>query len=143
MKSLSMGFVVTTHLFWATPTFLCHLLHCLVGANMRPPLHMLPKAACPDLRAKYRVRSGEQISESRPVGSATPHSGDPSNSTAGTPGLGRCLRIKNKTTEAPNSANKTYLMSSRLRHTVGLALVLSNVVVHQGDNVRPEGGTCL
>merc|ERR1719192_543804 len=58
---------------------------------------------------------------SRPVGSATPHSGDPSNSTAGTPGLSRCL------------------MSSRLRHTVGLALVLSNVVVHQGDNVGPDG----
>merc|ERR1712013_750589 len=70
---------------------------------MRPPLHMLPKAAC------------------RPVGSATPHSGDPSDSTAGTPGLSRCL------------------MSSRLRHTVGLALVLSNVVVNQGDNVGPDG----
>merc|ERR1712088_347114 len=37
------------YLFWATPTFLCHLLHCLVGANMRPPLHMFPKAAWPDL----------------------------------------------------------------------------------------------
>ena len=32
--------------------------------------------------------------ESKPVGSATPHSRDPSNSTAGTPGLSRCLRIK-------------------------------------------------
>ena len=39
----------SSHLFWATPTFLCHLRHCLVGANMRPPRHMLPKAACPDL----------------------------------------------------------------------------------------------
>merc|ERR1719220_3404536 len=37
------------YLFWAMLIFLCHLLHCLVGANMRPPLHMLPKAACPDL----------------------------------------------------------------------------------------------
>ena len=38
---------------------------------------------------------------------------------------------------------RNYLMSSRLRHTVGLALVLSNVVVHQRDNVGPEGRTCL
>merc|ERR1712088_836427 len=58
---------------------------------------------------------------SRPGGSDTPHSGDPSNSTSGTPGLCRCL------------------MSSRLRHAVGLALVLSNVVVHQGDDVGPDG----
>ena len=39
-------------------------------------------------------------------------------------------------------STKNYLMSSRLRHTVGLALVLSNVVVHQGDDVGPESGTC-
>ena len=38
---------------------------------------------------------------------------------------------------------KNYLMSSRLRHAVGLALVLSNVVVHQGDDVGPEGRRCL
>merc|ERR1719186_794728 len=37
------------YLFWAVLTFLCHLLHVLVGANMRPPLHMLPKAPWPDL----------------------------------------------------------------------------------------------
>ena len=40
-------------------------------------------------------------------------------------------------------STKIYLMSSRLRHAVGLALVLGNVVVHQGDNVGPEGGTCI
>ena len=28
-------------------------------------------------------------------------------------------------------------MTSRLRHAVGLTFVLGNVVVHQGDNVRP------
>merc|ERR1719427_2498095 len=37
------------YLFWATLIFLCHLLQVLVGANMRPPRHMLPKAPWPDL----------------------------------------------------------------------------------------------
>ncbi len=37
------------NLFWATLTFLCHLRQVLVGANMWPPLHMLPKAPWPDL----------------------------------------------------------------------------------------------
>ena len=37
------------YLFWATPTFLCQRRHCLVGANILPPRHMLPKAAWPDL----------------------------------------------------------------------------------------------
>ena len=55
------------YLFWATPTFLCQRLHCLVGANILPPRHMLPKAAWPDLgigfekkenRKKLRIRYG-------------------------------------------------------------------------------------
>ena len=41
--------LVMANLFCVTLTFLCHLLHVLVGANIRPPLHMLPKAPCPDL----------------------------------------------------------------------------------------------
>jgi len=36
-------------LFYLMLTRLCHLLHTLMGANIRPFLHMLPKAACPDL----------------------------------------------------------------------------------------------
>lgn len=32
------------YLFWLTFILLCHLLHVFVGANMRPPRHMLPKA---------------------------------------------------------------------------------------------------
>ena len=35
--------------FWATFTRLCHLRYTLVGANMCPPLHMLPNAPWPDL----------------------------------------------------------------------------------------------
>merc|ERR1719348_1752641 len=37
------------YLLWATLIFLCHLLQVLVGANIHPPRHMLPKAPWPDL----------------------------------------------------------------------------------------------
>lgn len=37
------------YLFWLTFILLCHLLHVFVGANIRPPRHMLPKAPWPDL----------------------------------------------------------------------------------------------
>merc|ERR1719413_68630 len=38
----------TAYRFCPMLTFLCHLRQVLVGANMRPPRHMLPKAPCPD-----------------------------------------------------------------------------------------------
>lgn len=37
------------YLFWLTLIFLCQRLQVLVGANIRPPLHMFPKAPWPDL----------------------------------------------------------------------------------------------
>lgn len=36
------------YLFWATETFLCQRRQVLVGANMCPPRHMLPKAPWPE-----------------------------------------------------------------------------------------------
>ncbi|KAL2464007.1 60S ribosomal protein L4 [Forsythia ovata] len=33
--------------FWVTFTVLCHRRQILVGANMRPPRHILSKAPCP------------------------------------------------------------------------------------------------
>merc|ERR1719149_565332 len=38
----------TAYLFWVVLIFLCHLRQVLVGAKMRPPRHMLPKAPCPE-----------------------------------------------------------------------------------------------
>lgn len=32
------------YLFWLTLILLCHLLQVFVGANIRPPRHMLPNA---------------------------------------------------------------------------------------------------
>lgn len=40
---------VMAYLRWLTFIFLCQRLQVLVGANIRPPRHMLPKAPCPDL----------------------------------------------------------------------------------------------
>jgi hypothetical protein len=39
----------TACLLWTRLTFLCHLLHVVLALNILPPLHMLPKAPCPDL----------------------------------------------------------------------------------------------
>lgn len=39
----------TACLFYLILTLLCHLLQVFKGANILPFLHMLPKAACPDL----------------------------------------------------------------------------------------------
>merc|ERR1719278_592100 len=55
-----------------------------------------------------------------PVSTTTPDPGDPSNSTTSSPRLGTCL------------------MSSGFTDAVGLPPVLGHVVVHQGDNVRPD-----
>ena len=38
-----------THLFWFRLIFLCQRRQIFVGANIRPPLHILPKAPCPAL----------------------------------------------------------------------------------------------
>ena len=37
----------TAYRFWLRFTFRCHRRHTFVGANMRPPRHMLPKAPWP------------------------------------------------------------------------------------------------
>merc|ERR1719242_2678171 len=83
----------------------------------------LPVPPSPLLSGSKHASSSAHVSEgslARPVGTTTPDPWDPSNSTASSPGLSRGL------------------VSSRLRHAVGLTLVLGNVVVHQGDNVRPD-----
>jgi hypothetical protein len=36
-----------SHLFWLMLTFRCQRRQVFVGANMRPPRHMFPKAPCP------------------------------------------------------------------------------------------------
>ena len=72
------------------------------------------------------------------MGTATPDPGDPSNSTASSPRLGRGLKIRlNYSATKEEYSAATNLVTSRLRDTVGLTLVLGNVVVHQRDNVRP------
>ena len=76
-----------------------YLLHCLVGANMRPPLHMFPKAAWPDLHCKCESIKQNNFGHdngvcTRPVGAATPDPGNPGNSTASSPRLSRGLKIK-------------------------------------------------
>merc|ERR1719478_853815 len=38
----------TAYRRWVRLTFRCHLRHGLVGENIRPPRHMLPKAAWPE-----------------------------------------------------------------------------------------------
>mmetsp|Transcript_25378 Transcript_25378/g.51897 ORF Transcript_25378/g.51897 Transcript_25378/m.51897 type:complete len:234 (-) Transcript_25378:271-972(-) len=38
----------TAYLFWVVLILRFHFLQVLVGANMRPPRHMLPKAPCPE-----------------------------------------------------------------------------------------------
>lgn len=40
---------VMAYLRWLTLIFLCQRLQVLVGANMRPPRHIFPKAPWPDL----------------------------------------------------------------------------------------------
>merc|ERR1719278_2579478 len=83
----------------------------------------LPVPPPPLLGGSKHTSSSAHVSEGNltgPVGTTTPDPWDPSNSTASSPRLSRGL------------------VSSRLRHAVGPTLVLGNVVVHQGDNVRPD-----
>merc|ERR1719353_2881479 len=40
--------LATAYRFWVRLTLRCHLRHVLVGENMRPPRHMLPKAPWPE-----------------------------------------------------------------------------------------------
>merc|ERR1719278_1270766 len=83
----------------------------------------LPVPPSPLLGGSEHASSSAHVSKgslARPVGTATPDPWDPSNSTTSSPRLGRGL------------------VTSRLRHAVGLTLVLGNVVVHQRDDVRPD-----
>ena len=57
----------------------------------------------------------------RAMGSSTPHTGNPGNSTACTPGLSRGL------------------MTSHFVHSIRLSLVLGHISVDKADHIRPNG----
>ena len=93
----------------------------LVGANIRPPRHMLPKAAWThDQHLPRRDGLGE-TNLSRSVGSSSSNSGNSSNSSTGSPGLGGSL------------------MSSVLSDGVRLSLVLGHGLVDRGNDIVSDG----
>merc|ERR1719186_1814538 len=85
----------------------------------------LPVPPSPGLGGGEHASTSAHVAESSlagPVGTTTPDPGNPSNSSASSPGL------------------STGLVSSINIHTVWLPLVLSNLIVDLGHNVGPDGG---
>ena len=106
------------HLFWDTPTFLCHRRHCLVGANMPPSRHMLPKTPEPEDWVPPPLTLGI-LATARPVPQLSALCW-----------AGRC--------GGGWEGDGTHPIARLVLDAVRLAPVLGHVVVHQGHDVGPD-----
>ena len=148
-------------------TLRCHLRHVLVGENMRPPRHMLPKAPCKQRREALRevaaltnrqAAPGLVIAHlTRAVSAAALHAWDARHSAARTPrSCGGCLagiperQFRNSAVK-PDQKKPGARMQGDVRavrgsarraalvHAIWLPLVACHSGVHEVDDIRTDG----
>jgi hypothetical protein len=127
-------------------------------------LSVLCLPAAPDLGRSKHATSTAHVTEgtlSRALGAATSHTGDTGHSATSTPGLSRCLYSEHSSKQGwkardfefssilrasaarsiAAAGQVAYLVTSTVGDAVRLPVVLGHVGVHEGDNVRADGGS--